>query len=47
VARVVEQHQPAGRNEVAFKARDLPSGVYFVRLEVDGRSLLRQMTVVR
>jgi hypothetical protein len=47
VARLVEQNQPAGHNEVAFETHDLPSGVYFVRMEASGRSLLRQMTVVR
>lgn len=47
VARLVEQNQPAGRNEVAFETHGLPSGVYFVRMEAGGRSLLRQMTVVQ
>ena len=47
VARVVDRHQPAGRSEVVFDANALPSGTYFVRLEVDGQSLFRQMTVVQ
>jgi hypothetical protein len=47
VARLVNQHQPAGRNEITFEANGLPSSVYFVRLEAEGRSTLRQMTVVR
>lgn len=47
VAQLVTDEQPAGRNEIAFQADRLPSGIYFVRLLVDGQSLSRRMTVVR
>ena len=47
VAQLVDHRQPAGRNEIVFEARDLPSGVYFVRLEADGRSQFQQITVVQ
>jgi hypothetical protein len=47
VAQLVDRPQPAGRNEIAFEAHSLPSGVYFVRLEVDGRSQFHQMTAVQ
>ncbi len=47
VAQLVDHRQPAGRNEIVFEARDLPSGVYFIRLEADGRSQFQQITVVQ
>ncbi len=47
VAQLVSGPQQGGRNETTFRADRLPSGVYFIRLHVDGQSLSRQMTVVR
>ncbi|PQJ36082.1 hypothetical protein BSZ35_17045 [Salinibacter sp. 10B] len=47
VANLVAQHQPAGRSEVTVEANGLTSGMYFVRLEIDGQSLSRKMTVIR
>jgi len=47
VAQLVNHHQPAGRNEIAFETRGLPSGLYIVRIAADGNSQFRRMTVVR
>jgi hypothetical protein len=47
VATLADEEQAAGRKQVTFDARRLPSGIYFVRLRADGRTATRQMTVVR
>ncbi len=47
VGTLVDGKQPAGRKEVVFDARRLASGVYFVRLQAQGQTLTRKLTVVR
>ena len=47
VATLVDQAQPAGSYEVSFVAGDRPGGVYFVRLESDGATLIKRMLQVR
>lgn len=44
--------QPAGRHTVDWNGRDrsgrpLPSGIYFYRLDLEGASYTRRMTLVR
>jgi hypothetical protein len=34
VFTLVDEYKPAGKNEVEFKASDLPSGIYFYQLKV-------------
>lgn len=46
VAQLLEGNQPAGRGEIVLQ-RTLPSGVYFIRLDANGRSATRQITVVK
>jgi hypothetical protein len=47
VATLVSGPQTAGRKTVAFDARSLASGTYFVRLVADGQSSTRAMAVMR
>ncbi len=47
VATLVDGFQAASTYEVTFAADNLPSGVYLYRVEAEGRSETRQMTVVR
>lgn len=47
VSTLVNERQSAGRNEVMFNARQLPSGTYFVHLRAAGHTLTKRLTVVR
>jgi len=47
VSTLVNETQSAGRNEVMFNARKLPSGTYFIHLQAEGRTLTKRLTVVR
>ncbi len=47
VATLAEGRKQAGRHEVSLEASDLPSGVYFGRLEAGGETRTQKITVVR
>ena len=47
VSLLVDRQQAAGTYEVTFEAGDLPSGVYFYRLETGPFSEIRQMLLVK
>ncbi len=47
VTVLAEGLQPAGRHEVVFEARGLPSGLYFYRLQTPTRTLTRTMMLLR
>lgn len=47
VAETLDEIRPAGRNEVPFRAGDLTSGSYFYRVEANGASETRKMTVLK
>jgi hypothetical protein len=47
VELLVDRTQAAGRQEVAFDARGLASGLYLVRLTADGQTRTQRLTVVR
>lgn len=47
VALLANEPQEAGREEITFDARDLSSGVYFVRLTSEGTTRTEKMTIVR
>ncbi|MDX1421253.1 MAG: T9SS type A sorting domain-containing protein, partial [Rubricoccaceae bacterium] len=46
VARLVDGHQAPGRHEVVFDARDVPAGIYLVRLEAGSVIASRTMQLV-
>ena len=45
VATLVNGVMPAGEHSVSFKADNLPSGLYFYKLQTDGASLTRKMVL--
>lgn len=47
VATLIEDDVPAGEHTVRWAPRGLPSGVYFYRLQANGTTMTRRMTVVR
>ena len=48
VATLVNDFMPAGKHAVEFKAADLPSGVYFYSLYVDGKQMgVKRMALVK
>jgi len=48
IAKLVNEYQNAGNHEVIFDAKDLVSGVYFVRLTVNsGQSMVRKMVLMK
>ena len=47
VKQLVNKKQPKGTHRVTFDAGNLPSGLYFYRLETKGRVLTRKMLIVR
>lgn len=44
---LLDEAMQAGHHEVTFQGRGLSSGVYTIRLVVDGRSVSRTMTLIR
>ena len=47
VAKLVDERQRPGRNEIRFNGASMPSGLYFVRLEAGGERITRRMVLVR
>lgn len=47
VATLVQARQAAGRYDVLFNATGLPSGLYFYRLETEGFTATKKMTLLR
>jgi hypothetical protein len=37
----------AGRHRIAFNVADLPSGIYFYKIDIGGKSLYRKMTLIK
>jgi len=47
VALLVDEYKPAGQYEVTFDAKDLVSGVYFVRLEAGDFSQVQKVLLIK
>jgi hypothetical protein len=47
IRQLMNEFQTAGNHSVEFNAADLPSGIYFYRLESGGISLSRKMILLR
>lgn len=47
IALLVHAKLPAGQHAFDFDAADLPSGVYFYRLSVNGFSAVKRMTLIK
>ncbi|HWP82394.1 MAG TPA: T9SS type A sorting domain-containing protein, partial [Bacteroidota bacterium] len=47
VATLVNEHKEAGLHAVQWDAGSLPSGMYFYRLEANGKSYVQKMLLVR
>ncbi len=45
VRTLVDQKMPAGKHLVEFNARNLPSGVYYYRLSVNGKVMTKKMVL--
>jgi hypothetical protein len=44
---LINEPKSAGRHEVNFYVDDLPSGVYYYRLQFEGRVLTKKMTILK
>ncbi len=47
VAQLVNGTRPAGRHQVTFDAKDLPSGLYLYRLETPGFTSMQKMVLMK
>jgi len=47
VSVIVDEGQAAGRYEAVFNANDLPSGIYYCRMTVQGRQFVKKMLYVK
>lgn len=47
VSRLVDGERPAGEQAVTWEAGEVPSGVYYVRLEAGGRAVTKRLVRVR
>ncbi|MCB9070487.1 MAG: T9SS type A sorting domain-containing protein [Calditrichae bacterium] len=47
VAKLVNEQRNAGRHEITFEAGNLPSGIYFYRIQAGNYISTRKMMLVR
>ncbi len=47
VRTLVHQKQTAGAYQVIFKSKDLPSGLYYYRLQINGQNTVKKMLLIR
>ena len=47
IQTLVNEKRAAGRHSVTFDARDLPSGVYFARMEAAAFTMTKKMLLIR
>jgi hypothetical protein len=47
IATIVNEYKPAGKYEKEFNAADLPSGIYFYRLQTDSYAATKKMALLK
>ncbi len=47
VKEIVNQYVPAGSFEVTFDGKDLSSGVYYYRMDINGYSITKKMSLIK
>lgn len=47
MASLIDKEQPAGNHEISFDASQLPSGVYFYRIQVNGFTQTKTMMILK
>jgi hypothetical protein len=47
VARLLDERVEAGARDLLFDAEDLPAGLYFARMEMEGEVILRRLILMR
>ena len=47
VARLVDGYKPMGSHKIQWRANEMPSGIYYYRLEADGISKTHKMVLMK
>ena len=47
IESLVNEYQAAGKYDIEFNAKDLPSGIYLYKLQVNGYTSVKRMTLIR
>ena len=47
VKTIVDEKQGAGTHSINFNAKDLPSGIYFYRLQTDDFNQVKKMVLIK
>lgn len=47
IETLVNEYQSAGKYDIEFNAKDLPSGIYLYKLQVNGYTSVKRMTLIR
>jgi hypothetical protein len=47
IETLVNEYQAAGKYDIEFNAKDLPSGIYLYKLQVNGYTSVKRMTLIR
>ncbi len=47
IETLVNEYQGAGKYDIEFNAKDLPSGIYLYKLQVNGYTSVKRMTLIR
>ena len=47
VTNLVDEHKQAGKYSIIFNASNLASGIYYYRLEADGKKKTRKMLLIK
>jgi len=47
IETLINEYQQSGKYEVEFNAKDLPSGIYLYKLQINGYVSVKRMTLIR